>query len=57
MLAETLCAEIVFGQFEFGNVPVSWSGTPFPVTVRSVAVQLQATVLVRSTEGLLLKPE
>ena len=57
MLAETDCAEMVLGQLELGNVPVSWSGIPFPVTVRVVLVQVHSTVLVALTEGLLLKPE
>jgi hypothetical protein len=55
MLAETLEALMVLGQLALGKVPTAWSGRPLLVTVRAVAVQAQATVLVAFTEALALK--
>ena len=55
MAALTVSDLIALGLLLFGKVPTSWSGTPLPLTMRCVELQLQLAVLFILTEALLLK--
>jgi hypothetical protein len=52
MLAVTLCAAMAVGLLAFGKVPGVWSGTPLPVKVRWVLLQLVAAVDVRFSDAM-----
>ncbi len=47
LLKRTFWAAMAFGLPELGKVPGVWSGTPLPVMVRWVPLQLMAAVLTR----------